>query len=211
VTSAIYVYGSGGHAQVVVDILELGDLGPLVGLLDDDKWLHGQERFGYRVLGSLDQVAEADARIVIGIGDNTDREQTALRAEALGLIPITVTHPAATVASGVTVGDGTVVMAGAVVNPGTVIGRHAIINTSSSIDHDCVIGDFAHISPGAHLGGSVTVELKAHLGIGVSVIPGITIGEGAVIGAGASVIRDVPPGAVAVGVPAQIISQHNRN
>ena len=43
------------------------------------------------------------------------------------------------------------------------------------------------------------------MGIGVSVIPGITIGEDCVIGAGASVIDDVPPGVVSVGVPARVV------
>jgi acetyltransferase-like isoleucine patch superfamily enzyme len=45
------------------------------------------------------------------------------------------------------------------------------------------------------------------LGAGVTVLAGVTIGDGCVIGAGAVVTKDISPGAIAVGVPAQVIGQ----
>jgi UDP-perosamine 4-acetyltransferase len=42
------------------------------------------------------------------------------------------------------------------------------------------------------------------LGIGVSVIPGVTIGAGTMVGAGSVVVRDLPDGVTAMGVPARI-------
>jgi acetyltransferase-like isoleucine patch superfamily enzyme len=53
--------------------------------------------------------------------------------------------------------------------------------------------------------GRVLVQDGAFLGAHVVVLPGVTIGTGAVIGAGAVVTRDIPPHAVAVGVPARVI------
>ncbi len=43
------------------------------------------------------------------------------------------------------------------------------------------------------------------LGAGVTVLGGVTIGEGCVIGAGAVVTKDIPPGSIAVGLPAHVI------
>ncbi|MFC7479987.1 DapH/DapD/GlmU-related protein [Luedemannella flava] len=43
----------------------------------------------------------------------------------------------------------------------------------------------------------------ARVGANVTILPGVRIGAGALIGAGAVVTRDVPDGAVAVGVPAR--------
>lgn len=43
------------------------------------------------------------------------------------------------------------------------------------------------------------------LGCNVTVLPGVTIGEGAVIGAGSTVTKDVPAYTVAVGVPARVV------
>lgn len=46
---------------------------------------------------------------------------------------------------------------------------------------------------------------KVHIGIGSIIMPGVTIGEGAIIGAGSVVTKDIPPYCVAVGVPAKVI------
>jgi len=53
----------------------------------------------------------------------------------------------------------------------------------------------------------VTIGDGAHLGTGATVLPGVTIGECAVVGAGAVVTEDVPARTVAVGSPAQTVKQ----
>ena len=54
------------------------------------------------------------------------------------------------------------------------------------------------------------VKRGASIGSGAVILCGLTIGEGARIGAGAVVVRDVPPGAVVVGVPARPLAQGAR-
>jgi acetyltransferase-like isoleucine patch superfamily enzyme len=51
----------------------------------------------------------------------------------------------------------------------------------------------------------VTIEDDADLGIGAIILPGVTVGRGAQVGAGAVVAEDVPAYAVAVGVPARVL------
>ncbi len=51
----------------------------------------------------------------------------------------------------------------------------------------------------------ITLGDNVWLGGGVIVCPGVTIGENTVVGAGAVVVRDLPPGVVAVGNPARIV------
>ena len=51
---------------------------------------------------------------------------------------------------------------------------------------------------------SVVIDDDADLGVGAIVLPGVTVGRGAQVGAGAVVTRDVPPYAVVVGVPARV-------
>jgi acetyltransferase-like isoleucine patch superfamily enzyme len=53
--------------------------------------------------------------------------------------------------------------------------------------------------------GPINIEDDAWLGYGVIVLSGVCIGKGAVIGAGSVVTRDVPSGAIAVGVPARVV------
>ncbi|MBI5711350.1 MAG: acyltransferase [Candidatus Eisenbacteria bacterium] len=62
-------------------------------------------------------------------------------------------------------------------------------------------------SPGAGDGTVAPVFLRrgCYLGAGCLVLPGVTVGERAVVGAGAVVTRDVPPGKVVLGVPARVV------
>ncbi len=53
--------------------------------------------------------------------------------------------------------------------------------------------------------GKVTIKKNAWIGMNVTICPGVTIGEYAVVGAGAVVTKDVPDYAVVAGVPAKVI------
>lgn len=55
--------------------------------------------------------------------------------------------------------------------------------------------------------GPVKIGKYVHLGEGVCVMPGVTIGDYSVVGAGAVVTHDIPPFCVAVGSPAKVIKQ----
>lgn len=54
-------------------------------------------------------------------------------------------------------------------------------------------------------GSPIIIEEDVWLGKGVTVLPGVTIGKGSIIGAHAVVNRDIPPNSIAVGVPARVI------
>lgn len=53
----------------------------------------------------------------------------------------------------------------------------------------------------------VVIGNDVWLGTRVVVTAGVTIGDGCIVGAGAVVTRDLPPGSIAVGVPARVVSQ----
>jgi acetyltransferase-like isoleucine patch superfamily enzyme len=53
----------------------------------------------------------------------------------------------------------------------------------------------------------VVIGNKVWLGARVTICPGVTIGESAIVGAGAVVTKDVPPRTVVAGVPAKVIKQ----
>jgi len=63
------------------------------------------------------------------------------------------------------------------------------------------------VIPGAANGTVAPVRLKrgCYLGAACLILPGVTVGERAVVGAGAVVTRDVPPGKIALGVPARVV------
>jgi UDP-2-acetamido-3-amino-2,3-dideoxy-glucuronate N-acetyltransferase len=99
------------------------------------------------------------------------------------------------------------------------IGSHVTIHTNCHITKGVEIEDWVFIAPffvGANTprivhGRDYPMEVKAYrvkygarIGIDVSVMPGITIGREALIGAGSLVTKDVPDFAIAFGRPAQV-------
>jgi len=57
----------------------------------------------------------------------------------------------------------------------------------------------------AHTAKGIVVESNVWIGAGVKILDGVTVGQGAVLGAGSVVTHDVPPYAVVVGVPARLL------
>lgn len=205
----LVIWGAGGHAKVVADIVRQQGGWEIVGFIDDANPERRHEAFcGSTILGGRERLEdlrrEGVRHALLAFGHCEARlEHTAL-LDRLGFqLPVAI-HPRATVAADVTVGPGTVVAAGAVINPGASVGRSVIINTLAGVDHDCRIGDAAHVCPGVRLAGNVSVGTAAWIGIGATVIQNVKIGDRATIGAGAVVLQDIPAGAVAYGVPAKV-------
>jgi sugar O-acyltransferase (sialic acid O-acetyltransferase NeuD family) len=129
------------------------------------------------------------------------------RMEAARLSPVSAIHPAATIASTARVGTGCIVNAGAVIQPFAVVGRGVMIHANAIVEHDAIVEDFANLAPGVRLAGWTHIEQRATIFTGASVIPRVRIGRGATVGAGAAVISDIPPGSLAVGVPARLVQR----
>lgn len=206
----IVIWGAGGHAKVVADILRCMGGYEIAGFLDDAKPArHGQPFYGATILGGKEQLPllqeNGVTHIILGFGDNAARLRLNALVKEFAFHLATAIHPRATVAADVPIGEGTVIAAGAVINPGSRLGANVIINTCASVDHDCIVEDGAHLSPGARLGGKVTIGRGAWLAMNSAAVPGITIGEGAIIGAGAVVLSNIPPRVLAYGIPARII------
>lgn len=101
------------------------------------------------------------------------------------------------------------------IHPGAKIGRHLFIDHGFSvIGETAVIGDNVTIYQNVTLGGTnpangvagkrhPTIEDDVVIGSGAQILGPITVGKGARIGANAVVTKDVPPGAVMVGIPAR--------
>ena len=101
------------------------------------------------------------------------------------------------------------------IHPGAKIGRRLVIDhgTGTVIGETTEIGDDVLLYQGVTLGGTgkdvgkrhPTIEDNVMIGAGAKVLGPITIHQNARIAAGAVVLQEVPAGATAVGVPAQIV------
>lgn len=198
------VIGAGGHALVVVEVLQ--SLGrQVIGCVSDDGT--ASAKLPVDVVGRSDQVVQiADthrAAAFIAIGDNRARQRIQAQLASAGIELPAAISPQAIVSATARISAGTLVMPGAVINAQARIGDGVIINTGAVVEHECAVGDFAHLCPNSALAGRVIVGEGAFVGIGAAAIPGVTIGSWAIVGAGAAVIDDVDEGATVGGVPAR--------
>ena len=132
------------------------------------------------------------------------------------------------VGRGAGVGAGAFVGPYAYLRPGTVLGedskvgaycelKNTKVGTGSKVPHLSYIGD-AEIGEGANLGAGTitanydgtnknrtTIKDGVFTGINTNLIAPVTIGENAYLGAGSVVNKDIPPGKMAVGMPARVI------
>lgn len=206
----IAILGAGGHGRVVLDILLQARKHQVVGFVDNNADLRGRRVDGFPVLGAIDEIAAIRERgdfdaAIIAIGDNGARRGLARELDRLDIPLISAIHPSATIAHNATMGRNVVVAAGVVVCANCQIGDSVILNTGCIVDHQSMIGEGVHLCPGVRLAGHVKVESGVFVGISATVVPNVTLGCEAIIGAGAVVIESVPQMATVVGVPAQII------
>ncbi len=121
-----------------------------------------------------------------------------------------------------TVGPWASLRAGTHLAPGAHVGtfvetKNAEIGEGAKVGHLAYIGD-ADIGPGANIGaGTITanydgkrkhhtsVGARAHIGSNTVLVAPVEVGDDAYTGAGAVVASNVPPGALAVGVPARVV------
>lgn len=209
---SVILWGGTGQAKVVRPIVEyfgakvvvvfddtpnlsppFPDVPLLCGERDFQRWLNGQR--------------QTEIGFCVTIGNPAGRVRLRLHdyLVAAGLQPVTVVHPTAFVAENAVLESGCQILAGAVVVAEARLGRQCIVNTKASVDHECTLADGVEIAPGATLCGLVQVETNGWVCAGAVVLPRLTIGADAIVGAGAVVIRDVPAGVTVVGVPAKIL------
>ncbi len=79
------------------------------------------------------------------------------------------------------------------------------VTISASVMISSHDGAYSQTGKGEMKIGPVTIKKRAFIGNRAVILPGLTIGEGTIVGAGAVVTRDVDAGAVVAGVPAKII------
>jgi len=205
----VVIIGGSAGSKIAQDIFELTKV-QILGFMNNYVPLENRYQLKYKVLGdylaeeNLALLKQKDIAYFVATGDNYMRKTiTEELIELTGKYPINAIHPFAILSpSIISLGYGNLIMPLSVINTCSVIGNGTIINTHADIEHDCTIGDYAQIAPGVKLGGYVTVKSLALLGIGCSIRPHITIGEGAIVAEGSSVIKDVDPYTMVAGVPA---------
>jgi len=208
----IAIFGAGGFGLEVAMLIEqINAVSPkwkIVGFFDDGK-TKGQIINDYPVHGGI---KELDAwpqplGIVFALGNPVEKRTVIQKIDNNYLSFPTLIHPSVIMGNPkyVSIGEGSIICAGTIITTKIIVGRHVILNLACTVGHETSIGDYSTFMPTCNISGEVTIGECTYWGTGAIAINRCAVGDRATIGAGAVVVRDVPPGVTAVGVPAKVI------
>ena len=199
----VIIGASGFGKEIAWVICRINSLAPsieLIGFCDDASEKQSGSYAGYSLLGSIENgvTALAGCRFICAIGNNRMRQHVTARANAAGLIPLTIVDPTACIAPDAIIGEGSYIGIGSVVSTGATLGCGVIVNHQACVGHDVTLGDFSQVCPGARISGGCAIGEGALLGTNAAVIPLKKMGPWSILGAGATAMRDIPDGATIV-------------
>jgi len=211
----LIILGAGGNATVILssieDINDRSSAYEILGYLDDAKE-KGMEINNYKVLGPISDAGSylkySDVQYVYSL---LTANKMVERVEKLNKLQIpverfaTLIHPSATVSRNSILKHGVLIMPGVVVSPNVLIGNFVNIYANSLIGHDAVIEDYCFIANCASIGSTVRLKKCSYVGSNATILEKVVVGEYALLGLGAVVLKDVPPRCKVVGNPARIL------
>ncbi len=218
----IVIYGASGHALACRRNATHPNLKrPLcevVAFVDDFDGGRGEMLDGLPVLNFeqwRDEMPELPCIIAVGAPESRRRLAEKVKAAGGGFARIHDQDPRRFTM--VTVGDGTIIATGTCeIGVSNRIGAHVHIYPLAYVAHDVVIEDFVTVAAGANISGHVVIREGAFIGAGGVIAHGsaakpLEIGARAVVGAGAVVMKSVPPGETVAGNPARSLRELARD
>lgn len=214
----LIIIGSGGLGRETVWTAErINSVSPewnILGFIDDNIQVQGQLIDGYRVIGTTAAVAKyKDAYFVCAVGSAKIRKRIVEKVKAVADVKFaTLIDPTCVCGRERTeIGEGCIICANTYVTLDIKIGSHVYIGGNSTVGHDSRIDDFVTVYPGANVSGSTYLGTGCEMGTGSKIIQGLSVGMNTIVGAGAVVVRNLPPDCTAAGVPARVIKSNRSN
>jgi sugar O-acyltransferase (sialic acid O-acetyltransferase NeuD family) len=205
----LFIIGAGGFGRELYawasQHADCGHAWAIAGFLDDNP--DALAKFGRfaPVHPLTGHKPSADTLYLVGLGMPALKERLCAPLIAGGAEFLTFIHPQALIGARVKFGQGVVICPGAILSVDIEVGDFAMVNLNCTIGHDASLGPWTSLSAQCDITGYVRVADRVFMGSRASVIPDKSVGSRAIIGAGAVVVRDVPPNVTVVGIPARIL------
>lgn len=173
------------------------------GFLDDKPEIFDPELHPKAVISSIREYQPDEGDYFLcAVGKPHIKAELSTTLLEKGLQPATLIHPSVIIGRKVEIGIGSILCPNVVLTCDIRLGKFVTLNVATAVGHDSVIGDWSQTSAFCDLTGASKVGRRVFFGSRASLLPGISVGDDAVVGAGSVVIRDVEAGETVFGVPA---------
>lgn len=208
----IAIFGVGGFGREVLALIkDINKSEPtynIVGFFDDGHE-KGEMVNGYPVLGKTEELNRWPTPISMAVSiGNPKVKKNVLDKISNSLVDYpTLIHPSVWIGDNdfVEIGKGCIICAGNMITTNIKIEDFVILNLGCTVGHDTIIKDYAAFMPTCNISGEVLIEEGVYCGTGVKIINQTSIGEYAIVGAGAVVTKPIPGHCTAVGMPAKVV------
>jgi sugar O-acyltransferase (sialic acid O-acetyltransferase NeuD family) len=205
VPNHLIVVSAGGFGRNVVSIARqdaaFGKAWDVKGFLDDRPGVQGLP--DVPVLGDplTYRVQEGDI-FVCALGDPAARRKYSASLDAQGADFI-VLRPSLSAGERVSIGRGCLFEPNVSIGADAALGAFVTVLSTTILGYGVRVGDYSQIGSFVFCGGGAQIGRDVVIHPHATVLPGVKVGDGAVIGAGSVVIRDVPAGVTMIGNPAK--------
>lgn len=208
----IVIVGAGGFGREVAWLIEEINIHNsqwnLVGFIDDNA-VENTNINDYKVIGNLEWLTQQSYYVVLAVGDPKIKKEICKKLKGSKNRFATLIHPSVIHSPTTSIGEGSIICAGNIITVNAKLGNHVIVNLDSTIGHDGCIKDYVTILPSVNISGNVVLNECVSVGTGTQIIQGINVGENTIIGAGSTVVKNLPENVTAVGSPAKPIKYHS--
>ena len=200
----IYIYGAGGRAKLIKEVLiRSGEKLKNIQLIDDLKKKYKNSSY------LIKNFKKKIDKLYIGISDPKIQEKKILyiKSKLINVNNDPLIDPSVTLKSNIKIGRNVIILENASIGPDVRLGNNVFVGSQTIINHDCHIKKFTTIGHGANLAGNVRIDEYCIVGISTTFKQNTVIEKNVKIGSGSNIIKRCRKNSIYIGNPAKKLNK----
>lgn len=192
----LLIFGVGKFAEVAAYYFETEGGFRVTAFVVDDEYFAAETFYGRPVILASElpghKLCQGFFFAAVGSSrNNSVREEKVNLLTSLGLAPASFVSKFAYIGANVTLGTHCFILENNVIQPFAKIGNNVVLWSGNHVGHHSLVESNCFVSSQCVISGSVEIHHNAFLGVNSTVLPGVVVGESAVVSAGALVTKSL--------------------
>lgn len=197
----IYIFGTGGLANVVSEIISNNKDYTIKAYIDERPIKKFNNKKVYKLSNFITKFEKEE--IVIAIGENIKRKYIYEKLSRKKFKFPNIIDKSAVLSSSTKIGMGNIILSNAIMNKNSSVHQFCLINSGSILEHDCKMDSFSQLSPGSVVCGNCKIGKGSFIGANTTIIQNKNIGDWSVIGAASLILENVDSFTLNFGSPSK--------